>query len=374
MRPAWAEVDLGAISTNVRTIARHVAPAGVCAVVKADGYGHGAVAVARAALDAGATWLGVALAEEGATLRDAGITAPILLLSEPQGDDMEIAVWFGLRPTVYTPVGIEAVTRAAKHAVNRGAGLPIRVHLKLDTGMHRVGASPEDAVLLAEAIAGHPEIVLDGVWTHYAIADAPDDPFTGEQLDRFTAALGRLRRAGYRPPVVHAANSAAAILRPDTRFDLVRIGISMYGIPPTPSLAGTIELTPALTLKASVSLVKTVAAGERISYGLRHRFTEDTVVATVPIGYADGVRRRLYAVGGEVLLGGRRRPIVGVVTMDQLTVGCGDDHSPKVGDEVVLIGRQGDERITADEWAERLDTISYEIVCGIGPRVPRRYR
>jgi alanine racemase len=374
VRPAWAEVDLAAIAANMRVLVRHVAPAGVCAVVKADGYGHGAVAVARAALDAGASWLGVALAEEGATLRDAGITAPILLLSEPQGDDMEIAVWFGLRPTVYTAAGVENVTRAAKHAVARGAPLPVRVHLKLDTGMHRVGASPEDAVRLAEAVASHPELVLDGVYTHFAIADEPDDPFTGEQLDRFAAALGKLRGAGYRPPVVHAANSAAAIVRPDARFDLVRIGIAMYGIPPAPGLAGLVELRPALSLKASVSLVKSVAAGERISYGLRHTFAEDTIVATVPIGYADGVRRRLFSVGGEVLLGGRRRPIVGVVTMDQLTVGCGDDGSVGVGDEVVLIGSQGDEAITADEWAVRLDTISYEIVCGIGPRVPRRYR
>jgi alanine racemase len=250
----------------------------------------------------------------------------------------------------------------------------VRVHLKLDTGMHRVGASPEDAVVLAEAVASHPELVLDGVYTHFAIADEPDDPFTGEQLDRFAAALGRLQRAGYRPPVVHAANSAAAIVRPDARYDLVRIGIAMYGIPPAPGLAGLVELRPALSLKASVSLVKSVAAGERISYGLRHTFAEDTIVATVPIGYADGVRRRLFSVGGEVLLGGRRRPIVGVVTMDQLTVGCGDDRSVVVGDEVVLIGSQGDEAITADEWAGRLDTISYEIVCGIGPRVPRRYR
>ncbi|MGH9119533.1 MAG: alanine racemase [Acidimicrobiales bacterium] len=374
MRPAWAEVDLGAVAANVKTLARLVAPAQVCAVVKADGYGHGAVAVARAALDAGAGWLGVALAEEGATLRDAGITAPILLLSEPQGDDMEIAVWFGLRPTVYTPAGVEAAARAAKHAVAKGAPLPIRVHLKVDTGMHRVGAAPADAVLLAEAVATHPELVLDGAYTHFAVADEPDDPFTDEQLGRFSSVLARLGDAGWRPPVVHAANSAAAITRPDSRFDLVRVGIAVYGIPPAPTLADAVELVPALSLKASVALVKEVGAGERISYGLRHTFATDSVVATVPIGYADGVRRRLFAVGGEVLLGGRRRPIAGVVTMDQLTVDCGDDRSVRAGDEVVLIGAQGHERITADDWAARLDTIAYEIVCGIGPRVPRRYR
>ncbi len=374
MRPAWAEVDLGAVAANVKTLARLVAPAQVCAVVKADGYGHGAVAVARAALDAGAGWLGVALAEEGATLRDAGITAPILLLSEPQGDDMEIAVWFGLRPTVYTPAGVEAAAPAAKHAVATRAPLPLRVHHKVDTGMHRVGAAPADAVLLAEAVATHPELVLDGAYTHFAVADEPDDPFTDEQLGRFSSVLARLGDAGWRPPVVHAANSAAAITRPDSRFDLVRVGIAVYGIPPAPTLADAVELVPALSLKASVALVKEVGAGERISYGLRHTFATDSVVATVPIGYADGVRRRLFAVGGEVLLGGRRRPIAGVVTMDQLTVDCGDDRSVRAGDEVVLIGAQGHERITADDWAARLDTIAYEIVCGIGPRVPRRYR
>lgn len=374
MRPAWAEVNLGALALNVKTLVRQVAPAEVCAVVKADGYGHGAVAVARGALDAGATWLGVALAEEGATLRDAGITAPILLLSEPQGDDMEVAAWFGLRPTIYTAVGVEAAARAAKNAAPHGAPLPVPIHLKIDTGMHRVGAAPEEALLLAEAVAAHDDLVLDGVYTHFAVADAPDDPFTTEQLDRFSVALGELERAGLRPPTVHAANSAAAITRADTRFDLVRIGIALYGIPPAPALADAIELHPVLSLKATVSLVKRVKAGERISYGLRHTFTRDSVVATLPIGYADGVRRRLSAVGGEVLIGGRRRPIAGVVTMDQLTVDCGDDGDVKAGDEAVLIGAQGDERITADDWAELLDTIGYEIVCGIGPRVPRRYR
>ena len=291
MRPAWAEVDLGAIAANIKTLGRHVAPAQVCAVVKADGYGHGAVAVARAALDAGAAWLGVALAEEGATLRDAGITAPILLLSEPQGDDMEIAVWFGLRPTVYTPAGVEAAVRAAKNAIARGAPLPVRVHLKLDTGMHRVGASPADAVLLADAVATHPELVLDG-----GVHALRGGRRARRPVHRRAAGpvLGRAGPAapdaGRRPPVVHAANSAAAITRPDTRFDLVRLGIAMYGIPPAPGPGRrSSSCMPALTLKASVSLVKEVAAGERISYGLRHTFARDSVVATVPIGYADGV-------------------------------------------------------------------------------------
>ncbi len=374
MRPAWAEVDLGAVAANVRALTRLVAPAEVCAVVKADGYGHGAVAVAQAALEAGAGWLGVALAEEGATLRDAGITEPILVLSEPQGDDMEVAAWFGLHPTVYTPAGVETAVRAAKHAAAHGATIPLPVHLKIDTGMHRVGAQPEDVVMLAAALAAHSELTFEGVWTHFAVADEPDNPFTGEQLARFRAAVGELETAGLRPPLTHAANSAAAIGHPESRFDLVRIGIALYGIAPSPAMAGAIPLRPVMSLKATVSLVKEVKAGERISYGLRHTFACDSVVATVPVGYADGVRRRLSAAGGEVLIRGQRRPIVGVVTMDQLTVDCGDDRDVRVGDEVVLIGEQGDDRITAEEWADELDTIGYEIVCGIGPRVPRRYR
>jgi alanine racemase len=374
MRPAWAEIDLAAVAANVRWIADVVAPAEVCAVVKADGYGHGAVAVARAALDAGAAWLGVALAEEGATLRDAGITAPILVLSEPLADDMEVATWFGLRPTVYTPAGVEAAARAAKNAPSRGAPAPVPVHLKIDTGMHRVGCQPEDAVLLAGAIATHRALVFEGVYTHLAVADEPANPFTDEQLRRFAAAVDDLDAAGLRPRLTHAANSAGAITRPDSRFDMVRVGIALYGIPPAPALADEVDLHPAMRLKATVGLVKTVAAGERVSYGLRHRFDRDTVVATVPIGYADGVRRRLSELGADVLIRGRRRPMCGTITMDQITIDCGDDQEVRAGDEVVLIGRQGDEEITADEWAARLDTIGYEIVCGIGPRVPRRYR
>jgi alanine racemase len=236
-----------------------------------------------------------------------------------------------------------------------------------------VGADPGDVLGLAKEIASHPELDLEALWTHCAVADEPDNPFTDEQLDRFDAVAAELERAGLLPPMRHAANTAAAIEHPRSRYDLVRAGIGIYGVSPAPALDGRVDLRPAMSLRAEVSMVKRVAAGERVSYGLRHRFARDTVVATVPIGYADGVPRRLSAVGGEVLVGGRRRPIVGVVTMDQLMVDCGDD-AVAVGDEVVLIGAQGDEVITAAEWAAPLDTIAYEIVCGIGPRVPRTYR
>jgi alanine racemase len=363
-RPAWAEIDLAAIAHNVGRLRELAAPAAVCAVVKADGYGHGAVPVARAALDAGASWLAVALVEEGAALRQDGIDAPVLVLSEPPADAMTQLAKYSLTPTLYTPKGVEAAAGAA-------GTRPLPVHVKVDTGMHRVGASTEDAVAVAQAVAESPSLELQGFWTHLAVADEPDNPYTTLQLERFEDARARLADAGLEPPLVHAANSAGALAHPGARYDMVRCGIALYGSPPSADVGSDAGLRPALSLKAGVSHVKTLAAGERVSYGLRWRAERDTVLATVPLGYADGVTRRLSAVGGEVLIGGRRCPLAGTVTMDQVMVDCGPDAAVAPGDEVVLIGRQGDEEITATEWAERLDTISYEVLCGIGPRVPR---
>ncbi|MCU1460744.1 MAG: alanine racemase [Acidimicrobiales bacterium] len=360
-RPAWAEVDLGAIRANASALAAVASPARLCAVVKADGYGHGAVPVATAALEGGADGLAVALVSEGVALREGDIDAPVLVLSEPPAAEIPVAVAAGLALTLYTEAGIEVAAASGAHGVQ----------LKVDTGMHRVGADPADAVALAKAAlaAG---LELDAVWTHLAIADEPDDPYTAQQLARFDGVLSEMAAAGIHPGMVHAANSAGAIAHPDARRDMVRCGIALYGLDPSPQLAGACDLHPAMSLQAHVSHVRRLAAGERLSYGLRYRLDRPATIATVPIGYADGVPRRLSAVGGEVLVGGRRRPIAGTVTMDQLMVDCGDDHVGR-GDEVVLIGRQGEETITAWEWAERLGTIAYEIVCGIGPRVPRTY-
>lgn len=365
LRPAWAEVHLGRISENARTIAARVAPAKLCAVVKADGYGHGSTEAARAALDGGAAWLAVALAEEGAVLRDAGIDAPILLLSEPP-----VGAWFevarnGLTPTVYSAGSIAALAEVAATAAQ-----PIKVHLKVDTGMHRVGAAPDDVVALAQQIEAAEGLVLEGLWTHLAVADELSSEFTALQLERFDIVQKAVAAAGIVPECVHAANSAGALFHAGGRFDLVRAGIALYGY--DPALSGDLDLSPSLELKARVTFVKRVPAGDAISYGLRYRFERDSTVATVPIGYADGVPRRLGLSGGEVLIAGRRRPIAGVVTMDQITVDCGDDEVV-AGDEVVLLGQQGDQTITADEWARLTGTISYEILCGIGPRVPRVY-
>ena len=369
-RRAWAEVDLDAIRHNTAALAALAAPASLCVVVKADAYGHGMVPVARAALEAGATWLAVAVVEEGAALRQVGIAAPVLLLSEPPPDAMAAAVAARLTPTVYTLRGVEAAAEAA----GRGRA-PVGVHLKVDTGMHRAGAALDDAVEVAGAVARARGLRLEGLWTHLAVADDPgQDAYTAGQLERFEEARDRLAAAGLQPPLLHAANSAGAIAHPSSRYDMVRCGIAVYGHPPSPALAGRADLEPALSLKAEVSLVRQLAAAERISYGRRYAVARPSTVATVPLGYADGVPRRLSAVGGTVLVGGRRRPIAGTVTMDQIMVDCGTDESVAPGDEVVLIGRQGDVEVTAEEWAELLDTISYEILCGIGPRVARVYR
>jgi alanine racemase len=368
-RPVWAEVDLGAIRHNVHALRAAVAPSRVLAVVKADGYGHGALPAARAALDAGAASLGVALVEEGVALREGGIDAPVLVLSEPVPDAAACVVSHRLTPVVYTPGGVEAL---AKAVAERGRTEPLPVHLKVDTGMHRVGAATRDAVALAQQVSDHAELRLEGVCTHFAVADEPDDPYTNEQLARFDAALAELRALGIDPPVVHTANTAGALAFPRSRRDLVRAGIGVYGVPPAPALAGIVDLHPALVVKARVSHVKSLRAGSRVSYGLRYALPSDARIATVPIGYGDGVPRNLGHVGGEVLVHGRRCPIAGTVTMDQLMVDAGD-LPVEPGDEVVLIGTQGRETITATEWAARLGTIAYEIVCGIGPRVPREY-
>lgn len=366
-RPVWAEIDLGALQANARWLADLVAPARLCAVVKAFGYGHGPVRAAEAAVAGGASWLAVATVEEGVQLRQAGITEPVLLLSEPiRGALADVVAW-RLTPTLYT---VDAVAATARAVAGYGASRPMAVHVKVDSGMHRVGAAPADAAAIAAAVEDSPQLVLEGLSTHFAVADEPDDPYTPQQLATFLGVAADLPR---RPAILHAANSAAALSFPAAHLDLVRCGIALYGLAPAAGLARACPaLRPAMAVKARVSFAKRVAAGERISYGLRYRLDRESTIATVPIGYADGVPRRLAETGGEVLIRGQRRPVAGTVTMDQITVDCGDDDV-RPGDEVVLIGAQGQEAIGAWEWAERLGTIAYEVVCGISSRVPRDY-
>lgn len=366
MRPTRVEVDVDAIAHNVAYVADLVAPSAVCAVVKADGYGHGAAVVARAALRGGASWLAVALVEEGERLREAGIDAPILMLSECRPEAMRRARDLDLRMTLYSTEGIAAAAAASTSPTNRWP-----VHLKVDTGMHRVGASPDEIVARACAIVDAPGLELEALWTHCAVADDLESAFTATQFDRFDAAVEALDTHGMRPAMLHAGNSAVALLHPRGRYDMVRLGISMYGCPPaSPHHEIARVLRPALRLVSRVSHVQVVAPGEGVSYGHRWRADRATTVATVPIGYADGVRRDLGLEGGSVLIRGIRRRIIGVVTMDQLMADCASTPVA-VDDEVVLIGAQGDDAITADEIADRLGTISYEVLCDIGVRVPR---
>jgi alanine racemase len=378
VRPAWAEVDLSAIGHNARVLAGVAAPARLCAVVKAGGYGHGAVEVAGAALAGGASFLAVALVEEGRELRAAGIDAPVLVLSEPPPEAMGEVVAAALTPTIYTPAGLAALRRAVVSGGSRAGGgragsVPFAVHVKVDTGMHRVGATTEAAVALAGEVAADPDLSLEGFWTHLAVSDEVANPYNAVQFDRFDDALGRLAATGAAPVLRHAANSGGVLWHERGRYDMVRCGIALYGLPPAPDGPSRPDLRPAMSLKARVSFVKEVAAGERLSYGLRYRLETDSVVATVPLGYADGITRSLAASGGQVLIGGVRRPLSGTVTMDQVLVDCGPGATVRAGDEVVLIGHQGGESIDAWEWAEAVGTIAYEVVCGISVRVPRVY-
>lgn len=368
MRPTRAHIALDAIGHNVEALAARVDPAGICAVVKADGYGHGSIAVSQAALDAGASWLAVALVEEGAVLRKSGIDAPIMLLGQPRGADLAAAVDWDLRVAAYTPDAVDQLAAAAAGSRRRP-----RVHLKVNTGMNRLGIKPPGVLPLARALQAHPDMDFEGVWTHCAVADDPSHPSTNAQLDLFDSVLAELDAEGLRPPIVHAANSAAGIDHPRGRFDLVRIGISLYGIAASPAMADAVHLRPAMQLSTEVSHRMELVAGEGVSYGLRYRLERDSVVVTIPIGYADGVPRSLAAAGGEVLIGGRRYPMAGTVTMDQLMVDCGPGSDIRPGDEVVLLGTQGDESIGPWDWAQLTGTIPNEVICGIGPRVGRQY-
>jgi len=365
-RWAWAKIDLDAIEHNLAIVRDRVAPAAVWAVVKADGYGHGSVPVARAAVRAGAAGLCVALVEEGVELRAAGIDAPILVFGEQPTSQLDDLVVHDLIPTVYTDSYADALATRAVRGV--------AVHVNVDTGMQRVGVEPRSAAgLLARVRSHEPRLLAAAIYTHLACADDPDHPANDQQLTTFDRVLEDLGEAC--PVVVHVGNSAAALALPRAHRSFVRAGIALYGISPgtgVDDLCGA--LRPAMSLEARVSFVKRVSAGSSVSYGWRHRFDRETTVATVPLGYADGVPRRLGTLpdrpGADVLIGGRRHPIVGVVTMDQLMVDVGD-HEVEIGEPVVLIGRQGEEAIRAEEWADRLGTIGYEIVCGIGGRIPR---
>ncbi len=341
-----------------------MAPTPLWAVVKADGYGHGAVPVAEAALSGGAEGLCVALVEEGVTLRRAGIEAPTLILSEPPPQAMDAVLEHDLTPALYSLEGLEAVAARAE-----AAGVLRPVHVKVDTGMNRVGIPAASASGFIEAVEANRHVRLDGVFTHFACADELGNPATKHQARSFANVLNTVRAEVRR----HCCNSAAALANQHLRMSMVRVGIALYGISPSADVPLPVGVRPALSLKAKASFAKDLDPGQRVSYGHRYEVTERARMLTVPLGYADGVPRSLGARGGQVLVNGRRCLIAGTVTMDQLVIDAGDDASADRGTEVVLLGSQGDQSITAEEWAALTETIGYEIVCRFGQRLPRRY-
>jgi len=372
-RPARAEISASAIAHNVRVLKSVVGDALFCAVVKANGYGHGAELAAKAALIGGADMLAVAIIDEGIELRESGVTAPILLLAEVPPDTIAAALESTLTLTIGSLEGARAAVANAEALGGRH-----RVHVKVDTGMHRMGVAPPYVDDVVDVLTASGAIDLEGIYTHFSVADgssAGDRAFTRDQIERFEDVVASLAQRGVVPRIVHAANSAGALGYPEARRGMVRVGLALYGYMPAAWLASALEesgerLVPALTLRANVVAIRRAEVGERPSYLRRRALEGAATIATVPIGYADGYPRRLFDAGAEVLINATRYPLAGTVTMDMLVVDCGDDVI-KTGDEVVLLGRQGDEEITADEWAERAGTITWEILCGIGARVPR---
>lgn len=364
---AWVEVDLEAVRHNVRILKGLAEPARVMAVVKADGYGHGAVAVSRAALEAGAAMLAVASAEEGVTLRRAGIHAPILVLGVgPAAPPQALARW-QLTATVTHPAQVAALGAAA-----RREGCRIPVHIEVETGMGRMGVLPERVGLLAQAVASEPGLQLEGVYTHLATADEPDLTAAHRQMERFVQALAELERFGIQVPLRHVLNTAGLLALPEWRLEMVRIGLGLYGLVPAEHLKGRVALRPALRLYARVLEVRRLPAGSPISYGQTYVTPAATTIATLGVGYADGFTRRLSGRARGVM-GGRVYPVVGRICMDQCMLDVGDDPV-QVGDVVCLVGPGEQGEMTLDEAAALTGTISYEIMTQLGARLPRVYR
>ncbi|PIM67488.1 alanine racemase [Streptomyces sp. JV178] len=368
---ARAEIDLDALRANVRTL-RTLAPgAALMAVVKSDAYGHGAVRCARAAIEAGATWLGTATPEEALALRAAGLPGRIMCWLWAPGGPWREAIEADLDVSVSGLWALREVTDAA-----RAAGARARVQLKADTGLGRNGCQPEDwAELVTEALAAEAEglVTVTGIWSHLACADEPGHPSITAQLDLFREMVTQAEEQGVRPEVRHIANSPATLTLPESHFDLVRAGIALYGISPSPELGSSADLglRPVMRLSASLALVKHVPGGHGVSYGHHYVTPGATTLGLVPVGYADGIPRHASGTG-PVLVGGKWRTVAGRVAMDQFVVDLGGDE-PAVGDEVVLFGAGDDGEPTAEDWAKAAGTIGYEIVTRIGTRVPRVY-
>jgi alanine racemase len=371
-----ARVDLAALRSNVRRLREIAGPARVMAVVKADAYGHGMVPCARAALEAGASWLGTAVPEEALALRAAGIEAPILTWLHAPGDDFAALVRAGVDVSVSGQWSLHEILDAVERT-----GVPARIQLKADTGLGRNGIQPHDwSLVVDEAVkaerAGLVEVT--GLWSHFACADEPGHPSIRRQLTRFHEALEYAEAAGLRDRLRHMANSPATLTLPESRFDLVRPGLAVYGLSPAPELGVPADfgLRPVMTLCGRLALVKRVPADHGVSYGHTYHSAAETRLGLVPAGYADGIPRAASG-RGPVLIGGRRYTVAGRVAMDQFVVDLGpggpDEAGPAAGDEVVLFGPGDCGEPTVEDWAEAIGTIGYEVVTRIGPRVPRVY-
>jgi alanine racemase len=364
-RPTVATVDLNALTHNYQEVTRRTGDRKVLAVVKAQAYGHGAVPVARRLVELGSTMLGVALVEEGRDLRDAGVTVPVLVMGPVFPEQAGMIVNAKLTPVVYTPAMVRPLADAAA-----GAGTKLAVHVKIDTGMGRIGISPEDAVDFITTISRLPGIFVEGLMTHFADADLLDKQFAAAQMDRFESLIGSLEAKGIAIPLRHAANSAAVLEYDRALLTMVRPGLMLYGYSPLESRVSA-DLRPVLSFASRIAFLKNVAAGVPISYGRTFVTKRESLIATIPVGYADGYSRTL-SNKGEALVRGKRVPVAGRVCMDMTMLDVTGIPGVAEGDEVVLIGRQGNERITADDIAAKTGTIVYEVLCGISGRVPRK--
>lgn len=370
-RPVWAEIDLDNLAHNLREIRRRIGEGPeIMAIVKANAYGHGAPQICRAALEHGATWLGVALVEEAVALRRAGITAPVHILGMPAPWQAEAVVAADVSCAVCDREVAAALSQAAVRL-----GRPARVQLKIDTGMGRLGLLPGEAPEFLRFLRSLPGVELVGAFTHFASSDESDKGYTLLQHERFRQALAACAEGCGAEGLLltHAANSGAIIDQPELAGSLVRPGIIMYGLYPSPEVDhAAIDLRPVMSLKARVAYVKRLPAGSPVSYGRTYVTKRDELVALIPLGYADGYSR-LLSGKAEVLLHGRRMPVRGRICMDQFVVGVPEGVEVRAGDEAVIFGRQGEEEITVDELAEKLGTINYEVLCGIAGRIPRVY-
>lgn len=367
-RPTLAVISLDALDHNYHEVVRNTRGQRILAVVKAGAYGHGAVEVSRRLLSLGADTLGVALVEEGEELRDAGIDAPILVMGATFPEQAEAMVSLKLTPVVYGLSGAQELSEAA-----RKRGTSINVHVKIDTGMGRIGIAPEDAPEFIAALQKLGSVSVQGLMTHFADADLRDKQFASRQMDRFESLLNALEAKKIDVPMRHAANSAAVLDFQRAFFTMVRPGLMLYGYNPLEKVNGDADLRPVLSLLTRVAFIKKVPPGTSISYGRTFTTKRESVIATLPIGYADGYGRGL-SNKGEALVRGARVPVVGRVCMDMCMIDVTDAPLVREGDEVVLIGSQGHERITADDIAAKTGTIAYEVLCGISSRVPRIYQ